>query len=137
MEDLRIAYVRSVWYYYLDNEASASNRFHPDILEIMETPLGMIRSIIDIGNDTEYKAYTRLLMDSLRYVFKCLYGNPAWHPEPQERHRIRTHIYRHMPWKEIGSKRFIKSASERDAQKAVLFRMHMLFAYWKLTWKKM
>lgn len=137
MSDTRILYVRRIWYDYYKNNTSALNGFHTDILGRLETPLQRIRSILDTGNSTEYAAYTRLLMDSLRYVYKCLYGNPAWNPRPGEKKQLKTHLYGSTPWDEICTSQFRRGAGKRDRQKALLYRLHLLFFYWKLTWKEM
>ena len=137
LENHKISYVQSIWYYYYNNEASVSNRFNPDVLECMEVPLKMIREILDLEDPEEYTAYTRILMDSLRYVYKCLFGHPKWKSLKKERKELSDHIYRSDPWNEIGSPRFQKFAGKRDQQKAELFRKHLLFLYWKLTWKNM
>lgn len=135
--DLRISYVQRVWYYYFSNEDSASNAFNPDILNTMEEPLEILRGILDLEDPEEYAAYTRILMDSLRYVYKCLYGNPKWKPEGKERKALTDHIYNEEPWTEVKSGRFAEHAGARDKKKALLFKNHLLFSYWKLTWKKM
>lgn len=137
LKSLNVCYVRSVWYYYYENDASASNKYNPDILEVMEVPVMQIRSIMDLNDPLEYTAYTRLVMDSLRYVYKCLYGNPLWDGGYDEHVSLKQHIYSQMPWKEIGTYRFITSASGKDWKKAVLFKMHLLFLYWKIVWKNM
>ena len=130
---LRISYVPAIWYYYLENESSVSNLFHKDALERMEVPLKQIASILDLDDSTEYKAYTRLLMDSLRYVYQWLYGNPQWTATQKERNALKAHIYNREPWREIVCSRFTKYADARDRKKALLFRLRLLFFYWKLT----
>ena len=137
LSELKVCYVKRIWYYYFQNETSVSNTFHPDIIERMEAPIHRIRSIIDTGNDIEYEAYTRLLADSLRYVYKCLIGNPEWGADKKEKKEISDYLYSHEPWSEIGSSRFMEKAGGRDLVKARLFRRRLLFAYWKYTWKKM
>lgn len=136
LEQQKISYVCRIWYYYFSNEASASNSFNPDVLNCMEVPLERIWQILDTEDETEYTAYTRILMDSLRYVYKCLYGHPDWKPEKKERKALTEHLYSSKPWNEIGSRRFLSCAEKRDRQKAQLFKKHLLFAYWKQTWKK-
>ncbi|MBR2555216.1 MAG: glycosyltransferase [Aeriscardovia sp.] len=133
LSDLRISYVPVIWYYYLENESSVSNIFHEDALERMEIPLKQIASILDLDDSTEYKAYTRLLMDSLRYVYQWLYGNPQWTATQKERNALKDHIYNREPWREIAGSRFTKYADARDRKKALLFRLRLLFFYWKLT----
>ncbi len=137
MEDFRIKYVKSIWYYYYNNDSSVSNSYNPEVLDCMEIPLSEIRRILDLENEEEYIAYTRLLMDSLRYVYKCLYGNPNWSGDKNDRKKLRDHLYRDMPWSEIASARFKTYAEGRDKQKSALFRARLLFLYWNLTWKKM
>lgn len=135
--DRNICYVRSVWYYYFNNESSVSNRFNKNILKDIEVPVMTVRRMLDLSNDTEYRAYTRFLMDSLRYVYKCMYGNSHWNPDRETRKKYIDHIYNDRPWKEISSGRYIKAADKSDRIKAVLFKRRLLFLYWKLTWKKM
>lgn len=101
LNDFHILYVKSIWYYYLNNEESVSNVFHDDALERMEVPLKEIREILDLNDPTEYTAYTRLLMDSLRYVFKCLYGNREWKATKKQKKKIKQHLYSELPWSEI------------------------------------
>ena len=137
MMKYRVCYVKRVWYYYLNNDASVSNRFNPGVLKDIEIPLKKIRRMLELDDDIEYAAYTRFLIDSLRYVYKCLYGHPKWKPDSEARKKALSHIYKDMPWKEIGSKRFFKAAVRSDRIKAILYRYRLLFAYWKYTWKKM
>lgn len=133
LSGLRISYVPDIWYYYLENGSSVSNIFHEDALERMEVPLKQIASILDLDDPTEYKAYTRLLMDSLRYVYQWLYGNPQWTATRKERKTLKDHIYKKDPWREIAGSRFASCAEARDRKKALLFRLRLLFSYWKLT----
>ena len=133
MERLALGYVPKVWYYYLDNVKSVSNTFHRDGLARIEEPMVHIQNMLDLTDPVEYGAYTRFLMDSLRYVCKSLYGHPEWKPEPGEKRTLRKHLYTEAPWKEIGSRRFRKCAAGRDCRKAVLYRMKILFAYWKIA----
>ena len=137
LSSLKISYIPTIWYYYLENEESVSNVFHTDILERMENPFQHLASILDLNDPTEYAAYTRLLMDSLRYVYKCLYGNPLWTAAKAEKKDLLDHLYKSMPWKEIASDKFRHAANARDRKKAFLFRYRLLFMYWKLTWNKM
>ena len=133
MECLSIRYVPRIWYYYYDNSASASNRFHADGLERIEEPLNRIRNILDLDNEEEYTAYTRFLMDSLRYVCQTMYLHPDWKPEPNERTRIKRHLYGDAPWNEIGKKRFLAHAEKRDRLKAVMYKMRLLLKYWSMV----
>ena len=137
VNELRVIYVKSIWYYYYDNSVSTSNAFHSDAVSRMEIPIQIIRSILDLSDPVEYASYTKLLMDSLRYVFKGLYGNPKWNASGKERSELKNHLYHDNPWKEIGTDQFRSAANKRDRQKAVLFRCHLLFIYWKLAWNRM
>ena len=137
MMKYRVCYVKRVWYYYLNNDASVSNRFNPGVLKDIEIPLKKIRRMLELDDDIEYAAYTRFLIDSLRYIYKCLYGHHMWKPDSEARKKALSHIYKDIPWKEIGSKRFFKAAVRSDRIKAILYRYRLLFAYWKYTWKKM
>lgn len=156
IESLRTAYVKRIWYFYYENPASASNKYNPDVIKDIEKPLRIMGRILDLDDRAEYAAYTRLLMDSLRYIFLCMYGNPAWKKEFSKagsaghknedslsssetytaaRRKVRRHLYRTPLWKEIKSRSFRKNAEKRDRQKALLYKMHLLFLYWKITWK--
>ena len=137
LEDFHILYVKSIWYYYLNNEASVSNIFHDDTVERMEVPLKEIHDILDLNDPTEYTAYTRLLMDSLRYVYKCLYGNSKWKSTKGEKKNLKHHLYNDLPWSELASTKALALASPKDKFKAQLFKHHLLFFYWKLKAHKM
>ena len=137
MLDLNIYYVRTIWYYYNNNEKSVSNSYNENVINDIEVPLKRIRKMLDLSNEREYAAYTRFLMDSLRYVYKCMCGNPLWKPDPCTRRRVISHIYNDRPWKEISGSRFFRTACRSDKIKAALFRAKLLFLYWKLSWKKM
>lgn len=134
---INIYYVKSIWYYYYENERSVSNSYNENVLECIEVPLKRIRVILDMKDPEEYAAYTRFLMDSLRYIYKCLYGNPLWKPDMRTRLQFLKHIYNNRPWTEAGTERFIKAADRSDRIKALLYRAKLLFLYWKLTWKTM
>ena len=131
LQSARIVLVKSIWYYYYDNSASASNRFQPELRTEMEASLRRIREQLAPGNPTEYAAYTRFLMDSLRYVYRCCCGHPAWMPAPQERRDAFRALYREEPWREIGTRRYLRFSAKRDRQKALLYRLHLLFAFWR------
>ena len=133
MQRLSLGYVPKVWYYYLDNIKSVSNTFHRDGLERIEQPLMRIRNMLDLTDPVEYEAYTRFLMDSLRYVCKSLYGHPEWKPEPGEKQKLKRHLYTEEPWIEIGSRRFRSCAAGRDRSKAQFYRMRLLLDYWKIA----
>ncbi len=135
LNSLRVAYVKRIWYYYFENAASASNKYNPDVIRDMERPLKIMRGILDLSDTVEYTAYTRLVMDSLRYIYICMYGNPKWDKGTAARRSVRRHLYKAPLWKEIGSRRFRKYSEKRDRQKALLYKMHLLFLYWKITWK--
>ena len=130
MERLALGYVPKVWYYYLDNVKSVSNTFHRDGLERIEQPLVHIQNMLDLTDPVEYEAYTRFLMDSLRYVYRSLYGHPEWRPDPGEKQKLKRHLYTEAPWNEIGSRRFRARAAGRDRRKAMLYSMHLLLACW-------
>ena len=132
---MNIYYVKSIWYYYYENERSSSNRYNEHILRDLEEPLKIIDGILDLNDPEEYGAYTKFLMDSLRYVYKCKYGNPLWKPSFYTRIKFLKHIYNDRPWSEIADKRYLKAADRSDKIKAILYRAGLLFLYWKLTWK--
>lgn len=134
---MNIYYVKSIWYYYYENEKSTSNRYNKHVLRDIETPLKLITEILDLNNAEEYGAYTKFLMDSLRYVFKCQYGNPLWKAGLCEKLGFLKHIYTNIIWREIAGIRFLKAADRSDRLKAILYRMGLLFLYWKATWKTM
>ena len=131
LQSTRIVLVKAIWYYYYDNSASASNRFQPGLRREMETSLRRIAERLDPENPVEYAAWTRFLMDSLRYVFRCSCGHPAWKPAPRERRETFRALYGEEPWREIGTWRYRRFAEKRDRQKALLYRLHLLFAYWR------
>ena len=133
MNDLRILYVPRIWYYYLNNDASVSNRFHADFAEELSIPIQKIRSMLDLENTVEYRAYTRFLLDSLRYVFKCSYSRLDPVSNREKKRNIKKDIYHRDPWKEIGTSQFRKSAGPRDQLKSWLFKLHLLFPYWTLS----
>ena len=154
IDSLRIAYVKRIWYYYYENPASASNKYNPDVVDVMEKPLEIMQGILDLRNPVEYRAYTRLLMDSLRYIYMCMLGNPKWKKEfkssknvggnasdltsetyASAKRKVKKHIYHDAPWKEIGSGRFRKYSSKRDRQKALLYKVRLLMIYWKISFK--
>ena len=134
---INIYYVKSIWYYYYENERSVSNSYNENVLECIEVPLKRIRVILDLNDPEEYAAYTRFLMDSLRYIYKCMYGNPLWKPDICTRMQFLKHIYNKRPWTEAGTQKFIKAAERSDRIKALLYRAKLLFLYWKLKWKTM
>lgn len=135
LQNMKIAYAHTEWYYYLDNEASVSNKFNPDIADDLERPLAVIRGMLDMDDEVEYKGYTRLLMDSLRYVNRNLYANPSWNASGADKKKLRDHLYNDEPWSEIGTDKYKEYAEERDRRKAALYRAKKLLFYWKLAWK--
>lgn len=130
--ELRLIYVESAWYDYYENNASVSNSFNKDVIENMELPLSKIRKLIDMKDAREYRAYTRVLVDSLRYIYKCLYGHPDWKPSRAEKKAVRHHLFKDEPWAEIGRLKYLKYAEKRDKEKAVFYRFRLIFLYWRL-----
>lgn len=131
LSGLKICYLRSVWYYYFENEASVSNAFNENVISDIEKPIERLSELLDLDNKLEYHGYTRLVMDSLRYIYKCLYGHPDYCPGRVERRKILKHLHRDEPWKSIKSLKYIRYASGRDRQKAILFKLRLLFLFWK------
>ena len=130
--DFRGFYVPGIWYNYLENENSVSNRYNPNVIRDMEDHLAVIARQIDMKSDIEYRAYMDLMMDDLRYISKCMVNNPSWKAGKEERRDILAHLYRDLPWKRMGEARYRKLAAPRDRFKAVLYRMRLLFAFWSL-----
>ena len=130
--DFRGFYVPGIWYYYLENEKSVSNRYNPDVVRDMEDHLAVIARQMDLRSDVEYRAYMDLMMDDLRYISICLVNNPRRKGGAAERRKILAHLYLDLPWKMIGDARYRKLAAPKDRYKAVLYRMRLLFAFWSL-----
>ena len=128
----RVVLVKSVWYYYYENPASASNRFQPGFRQEMETALKKTSEHLDLRDPVEYAAWTRFLMDSLRYVYRCHCGHPAWRPAPQEKQEEFCALYHADPWREISTPQYRRAASDADRRKALLYRLHLLFAFWRM-----
>ena len=78
VNNFRGYYVPGLWYYYWENGKSVSNRYNPRVIRDMEDHLAVIRGQLDLTNDTEYRAFMDLMMDDLRYIYKCMIGNPRW-----------------------------------------------------------
>ncbi|MCQ2512031.1 MAG: glycosyltransferase [Lachnospiraceae bacterium] len=135
LDRLKIAYLDSEWYYYMENEKSVSNSYNPEIVSDLEIPLAIIRECIDMDNAEEYTGYTRILMDSFRYISKCLYCNPKWNPSSKEKKKLKAHIYQDFPWKEIGTEKYKAHAQERDCKKAIFYKKRLLLLIWKYRWK--
>ncbi len=129
---LRGYYIPGIWYYYRENDQSVSNRFNPDVVSDMENHLRVIRRQMDLNSDTEYRAYMDLMMDDLRYIYKCMIGNPQWRADGQEKKQILDHLYGDRPWSMMRSARYRKLASARDRLKAQLYRFRLLFAFWSV-----
>ncbi|MCF0228545.1 MAG: glycosyltransferase family 2 protein [Parasporobacterium sp.] len=131
LDSMKVAYLDSEWYYYLENEASVSNSYNPDMVSELEDPLAVIRKLIDMNNKEEYAGYTGLLMDSLRYVSRCLLNNPKWTASSDEKRKLEKHLYREEPWREIGTDKYRIHARTRDCRKAALYRKKLLLFVWK------
>ena len=131
LQKMRVAYVSCPWYYYLANENSVLNSFNLNVVSDLETPLALIKELIDTDDPEEYTAYTRILMDSLRYISLCLYNCEQWHADPAEKKKLKDHIYGTDPWREIASDRYRKYAQGRDRLKACLYRKKLLLLFWR------
>ena len=125
-------YVPGIWYYYYENAQSVSNRYNPDVIRDMEDHLAVIGRQMDLRRGIEYKAYMDLMMDDLRYIYKCMLGHPDWKAAKAERREIKAHLYKDRPWNAMGDLRYLKLADTRNRFKAYLYRMHLLFAFWAL-----
>lgn len=131
----KIAYLDSEWYYYTENEKSVSNSYNPNIVSDLEVPLAVIRDLIDMDNPKEYSGYTRILMDSFRYISKCFFNNPKGELSSGEKRKMKEHIYREEPWNEIGTEKYKIHAEERDRKKVIFYRSRLLLLIWKYRWK--
>ena len=127
-----IHYVLTEWYLYFENPKSVSNRFNKEVVSYMEEPLEKLRGLMDLSDVAEYRAYTSVLMDSLRYVYRCLLGHPDWDAEKGEKKSLKVHLMKDEPWIEIARKKYRENADKRDRFKAVLYRFGLLFLYWRL-----
>ena len=125
-------YVPSIWYYYYENGKSVSNRFNPRVIRDMEDHLEVIRGQMDLTNDTEYRAFMDLMMDDLRYIHKCMVGNPRWKASTAKRRKVLAHLYGDLPWKEMANRRYLRLAPLRNRWKAELYRLRLLFVFWAL-----
>lgn len=125
-------YVPGIWYYYWEYGQSVSNRYNPDVVRDMEKHLSVIRKQMNLSSDTEYKAFMDLMMDDLRYIHKCMVGNPDWKADRAERRRVLSHLYGDAPWRRMKDKRYRGMASPRNRWKADLYRMRLLFAFWSV-----
>ncbi|MCR5148349.1 MAG: glycosyltransferase family 2 protein [Eubacterium sp.] len=135
LEKLKVCYVKAVWYYYFENAASVSNAYNENVINDMEMPIERLSKLMELSDPLEYHAYTRLLMDSLRYIYKCLYGHPDWKPEKSVRKAIKRHLYKDAPWKEIKTLRYWRYSDKKDRLKASLHKRHLLFTYWRSKWR--
>lgn len=156
VNNFRGYYVPGLWYYYWENGKSVSNRYNPRVIRDMEDHLAVIRGQLDLTNDTEYRAFMDLMMDDLRYIYKCMVGNPRWKESvlrrrkaaaaqdrkaaaarnrkayAAQRRKTLVHLYTDLPWREIGEKRYLRLTSARNRWKAELYRRRLLFAVWSL-----
>ena len=167
VNNFRGYYVPGLWYYYWENGKSVSNRYNPRVIKDMEDHLAVIRGQLDLANDTEYRAFMDLMMDDLRYIYKCMVGNPRWKESvlrrrkaaaaqgrdtgamqgmqgrkaaaarnrnayAVQRRKTLSHLYKDLPWREIGEKRYLRLTSARNRWKAELYRRRLLFAVWSL-----
>lgn len=167
VNNFRGYYVPGLWYYYWENGKSVSNRYNPRVIKDMEDHLAVIRGQLDLTNDTEYRAFMDLMMDDLRYIYKCMVGNPRWKESvlrrrkataaqgrdtgamqgmqgrkaaaarnrnayAVQRRKTLSHLYKDLPWREIGEKRYLRLTSARNRWKAELYRRRLLFAVWSL-----
>ena len=156
VNNFRGYYVPGLWYYYWENGKSVSNRYNPRVIRDMEDHLAVIRGQLDLTNDTEYRAFMDLMMDDLRYIYKCMVGNPRWKESvlrrrkaaaaqdrkaaaarnrkayASQRRKTLVHLYTDLPWREIGEKRYLRLTSARNRWKAELYRRRLLFAVWSL-----
>lgn len=129
---LRGYYIPGIWYYYWENEQSVSNRYNPDVVSDMERHLRVIRRQMDLHSDREYRAFMDLMMDDLRYIYKCMIGNPQWKADRRQKKEVLDHLYRDRPWRMMRSARYRKLANGRDRFKAELYRLRLLFAFWSV-----
>ena len=156
VNNFRGYYVPGLWYYYWENGKSVSNRYNPRVIRDMEDHLAVIRGQLDLTNDTEYRAFMDLMMDDLRYIYKCMVGNPRWKESvlrrrkaaaaqdrkaaaarnrkayAAQRRKTLVHLYTDLPWREIGEKRYLRLTSARNRWKAELYRRRLLFTVWSL-----
>ena len=125
-------YVPSLWYYYWENGKSVSNRYNPGVIKDMEDHLEVIRGQMDLSSDIEYRAFMDLMMDDLRYIYKCMVGNPQWQAGAAKRKEVLDYLYTCPPWREMSDRRYRRLASPRNRWKAELYRLRLLFAFWSL-----
>ena len=98
----------------------------------MEDHLEVIRGQMDLSSDIEYRAFMDLMMDDLRYIYKCMVGNPQWQAGAAKRKEVLDYLYTCPPWREMSDRRYRRLASPRNRWKAELYRLRLLFAFWSL-----
>lgn len=132
-----VCVVRSLWYWYWQNPASAVHRYHPDMRAQWERQLAGIRPLLDFSDPEQYLAFVMHVHDGVFYLWRCYFRHAKAHPEERENMaRVRREIYTEDPWRMLGEPRFFRLASRKYKLVSVLYRTRLLLPVMDL-WQRL
>lgn len=123
----KVVIANKVWYSYLDNSASVTNKFDEHIIEKMKSATSWLHQNIDLTNKRLIIAYRYNLLWSLGIISNSLINNKEWNVSDKEKRKTINEIYRSEPWNFLNEEKTYKEEYYKDIIKRICFRLHLFF----------
>lgn len=130
-----VTLVRQIWYEYRYNPVSKTNAYNPSIVEELRKSFDIIVRMTDLQDDEEYFQYVTAVIEYFRMVYSCMYSHAEYRQLPAECRKKLLHAVYEYPFSFLGEARFFRMASAKEKAVCVLYRLRLLFQYWKLSGK--
>ena len=123
----RIAIVKKVWYYYVQNTSSASHAFRKNAVEEIRLECVALFDAIDETNDDVYRSFcNRLLGDTKLHICRFYLTKSENKEGFWKNLKIYSNLKKMEPWTHI-SWRFVKIGNFREKMEAFLFWSNAYF----------
>lgn len=130
-----VTLVRQIWYEYRYNPVSKTNAYNPAIVEELVKSFGFIIRMTDLQDDGEYFQYVTAVIEYFRMVYACMYSRPEYRRLPLKRRKELFDAVYAYPFSLLGEARFFRMAPMKAKAVCILYRMRLLFQYWKISGK--
>lgn len=121
-----VCMAHSLWYFYYTNPVSASRKYREDAVEESSKSLLSIRNCLDLSDDEIYRSYCSRCLSDIKRLYYTYFSKT----EKKDKDNGKS-IYC-LPWSESKSKRYFSLCSKKEKVVALMYRYHLLFAYYRL-----
>lgn len=124
--------VDSVWYEYVINEQSVTNKYDPNIEEKLTPFYSRVGKYIDKSIDDQANYVGRLAYDITKYILGLYLGNPQNKESFFTKWRKFNQLSREDPWRGLKAKRCYHLLERKTKLKVLLFRLRILYPFWMI-----